>query len=98
MTGSTFFLEFLNLLQLIATVIALVAVFVYLSERNSQINQNAEDIGELKSIVSDLVKAQIAASTNLAGAQRMIDDLSRRIEHLEQNRCTHCGAAAAGGA
>ncbi len=86
MTGSTLFLELLSLFQLFVVIVGVAGVFVYLGERNSQIGRNATDIDELKSIVTDLVKAQIAATTNLTNCQRMIDDLSRRIERLEATR------------
>lgn len=84
--------EFMAYMQFVAMVAGVAAIFIHIGNRDQQIRSLARSVDELKSIVADLVKAQIAASTNVAHAQRMIDDLSRRIEHLEQNRCTRCGA------
>lgn len=80
--------------QFMAMVAGVAAIFIHIGHRDAQISSLASSVDELKSIVADLVKAQIAATTNAAHGQRMIDDLSRRIEHLEQHRCTHCGAEA----
>ena len=80
--------------QFMAMVAGVAAIFIHIGHRDQQLNSLAHSVDELKSIVADLVKAQIAATTNVAHAQRMIDDLSRRIEHIEHGRCERCGAEA----
>ena len=85
--------ELMAYFQFVAMVAAVAAIFIHIGHRDQQLNSLASSVDELKSIVADLLKAQITATTNVTHAQRMIDDLSRRIEHLEHNRCTHCGAA-----
>ncbi len=85
-------------LQLSAMIAGVAAIFIHIGHRDQQLRSLANSVEELRSIVSDLVKAQIAASTNVAHAQRMIDDLSRRIEHIEQSRCPSRGVTAAEGA
>ncbi len=86
-------MELLAYFQLIALIGGVAAIFIHIGHRDAQLHSLARSVDELKSIVADLLKAQVAATTNAANSQRLIDDLSRRIEHLEHHRCIHCGSA-----
>jgi len=85
--------ETLAYLQLVTLIAGVGGLFVHIGHRDQQLVSLARSVDELKSIVADLVKTQIAATTNAANSQRLIDDLSRRIEHLEHHRCVHCGSS-----
>lgn len=84
--------------QFMAMVAGVAAIFVHIGHRDQQLASLASSVDELKSIVADLVKAQIAATTNVTHAQKLIDDVSRRLEHVEHGRCERCGATCSEGA
>jgi len=82
MTGSTLMLEMLGWFQLMAVIFGLVAVFVYLGERNGQIDQNARAIAKLTSAVDDLVRSQATMNASIASGQRAIEGVIRRLDDV----------------
>ena len=72
-----------NLLQLIVMCIAVGSVFFTFGSRDEALSDALEEITELKSISSDLVKAQVLSQAKDGEHGRMLDDILRRLDRLE---------------
>ena len=74
----------LQWLQLIVLAVGVAGFFTVLGSKSETLNRVSIDISELKSIVSDLVKAQISISVNDALHSEMLQDLKVRVTELER--------------
>ena len=75
-----------SLLQLIVLCIAVGSVFFTFGVRDEALNNALEEISELKSISSDLVKAQVLSQAKDGEHDRMLDDILRRLDRLEESQ------------
>lgn len=75
-----------NLLQLIVLCIAVGSVFFAFGSRDEALSDALEEITELKSISSDLVKAQVLSQAKDGEHDRMLDDILRRLDRLEVSK------------
>lgn len=74
----------LQWLQLIVLAVGVAGFFTVLGNKSATLDRVSIDLAELKSIVSDLVKAQIAISVNDALHTQMLQELKLRIAELEK--------------
>lgn len=74
----------LQWLQLIVLAVGVAGFFTVLGNKSAALDRVSIDLAELKSIVSDLVKAQIAISVNDALHTQMLQELKLRIAELEK--------------
>ena len=74
----------LQWLQLIVLAIGVAGFFTVLGNKTATLDRATVDLAEIKSIVSDLVKAQIAISVNDALHTEMLQDLKTRVTDLER--------------
>lgn len=81
--------ELLTYLQLAVSVICVAALLMQLGRKDQLLVTMAKSVDELKAITTDLVKAQVATTTNQAHAQRDLDEIARRVRHLEQAQVAH---------
>ena len=72
-----------NVLQLAVLVIGVGGVFFALGGRDEVIKDAVHEISELKSISSDLVKAQVLSQAKNGEQDRMLADILRRLERIE---------------
>ncbi len=72
-----------QVLQLVTLIIGLVVVSMSLGAKGEQLEAHHEDMVEMRSIVKDLVKAQIANTVNGKNTDARLADLSKRIHELE---------------
>lgn len=75
-----------NIAQLFALVSGLAWLGIEAGKRDERLAFMVSDVTELRGIVTDLTKAQIAGATAAAGTTRELDALRNRIERLEINR------------
>ena len=73
-----------NVLQLGVLVIGVGGVFFALGGRDEVIRDAVHEISELKSISSDLVKAQVLSQAQNGEQDRMLADILRRLERIEE--------------
>jgi len=73
-----------QIIQTFVLAAAAAGIFLSVGRRDRDIDHNAAQIDELKSISSDLVKSQILAEANDATHTKTLDELKERIEILEQ--------------
>lgn len=57
-----------------------------IGRRDATIDQHAMQLGELKSITTDLVKAQLSLSGNDQVLAQRLQDLERRLASLETTK------------
>lgn len=69
--------------QLIVLIIGIAAAMLAIGRRDQQINQNVQDIGELRNISEDLLKTSIASQMSDEFQNEQLRALLRRIEKLE---------------
>ena len=74
----------LQWIQLFVLTIGVIGFFTMLGSKSEAINRTISDLGELKSIVQDLVKSQITFAVNDGRNQAMLDDLRTRVSDLEK--------------
>lgn len=70
--------------QLGILAIGVSAFFIDIGKRQQILEKTNQDLSELKTIVQDLVKAQIQVSSNDARHQAMLEDLRLRVIELER--------------
>jgi hypothetical protein len=70
-------------LQLIVLLVGVATIFTTIGKRDQQISDTAESLGELQSIVHELVKSQVAGATKDAEHDRILENLNQRIYRLE---------------
>tara|TARA_R100001086_G_scaffold245909_2_gene177458 strand:- start:815 stop:1078 length:264 start_codon:yes stop_codon:yes gene_type:complete len=73
-----------NVLQLAVLVVGAGGVFFALGGRDEVIKDAVHEISELKSISSDLVKAQVLSQAKNGEQDRMLADILRRLERIEE--------------
>lgn len=72
--------------QLIVLAIGVGGFFIDIGKRSQLLDKTNQDLSELKTIVQDLVKAQIQVSANDSAHRTMLDDLKQRVVELERRR------------
>lgn len=72
--------------QLVVLAIGVGGFFIDIGKRSQLLDKTNQDLGELKTIVQDLVKAQIQVSANDATHKAMLDDLKQRVIELERRK------------
>lgn len=78
--------DLMQLGQLILLALGVAGFFVDIGKRSQLIDKTDKDLGELKVIVQDLVKAQIQVSSNDARHGALLDDLKERVIELERKK------------
>lgn len=69
--------------QLIVLIVGIGTAMLAIGRRDQQINQNVQDIGELRNISEDLLKTSIASQMSDEFQNEQLRALLRRIEKLE---------------
>ena len=69
--------------QLIVLILGIASVMVAIGKRDAQLERNIEDIAELRSISSDVLKASIASQMTDTWQNEQLQNLLLRIEQLE---------------
>ena len=85
-SGSLDLSRLLNLLQSLVLLTTVGAVFMSVGMSKQTLDQNSMSIEELRGIASDLVRAQVLSAANDEKHVGMIQDISRRLEKLEDSR------------
>lgn len=70
-------------LQLVVLLVGVATIFTNIGKRDQQISDTVENLGELQSIVHDLVKSQVAGATKDGEHDRVLQDLNQRVYRLE---------------
>jgi len=70
-------------LQLVVLLVGVATIFTNIGKRDQQITDTVENLGELQSIVHDLVKSQVAGATKDGEHDRVLQDLNQRVYRLE---------------
>ncbi len=70
-------------LQLVVLLVGVATIFTNIGKRDQQISDTVESLGELQSIVHDLVKSQVAGATKDGEHDRVLQDLNQRVYRLE---------------
>lgn len=78
--------EFAQWAQLIVLAVGVSAFFVDIGKRSQLLDKTDKDLGDLRFIVQDLVKAQIQISSNDARHSAMLEDLKQRVIELERKK------------
>lgn len=66
--------------------VGLSSVAVSIGRRDATIDQHSSQLGELKSITSDLVRAQLTLIGNDQVTAQRLQDLERRLAAVETNK------------
>jgi len=72
-----------GVLQLAVLIIGVGGVFFTIGVRDAALEDAVAEVSELKSISSDLVKAQVLSSAKDGEHDRILNDILRRLERLE---------------
>jgi hypothetical protein len=72
-----------SVLQLAVLIVGVGGVFFTIGLRDAALEDAVAEVSELKSISSDLVKAQVLSSAKNSEHDRMLTDILRRLERLE---------------
>jgi len=78
--------DIMQLAQLLVIAAGVFGFFIDIGKRSQLIDKTDKDLSELKTIVQDLVKAQIQISSNDAKHGAMLDDLKQRVIELERKK------------
>lgn len=70
-------------LQLVVLLVGVATIFTNIGKRDQQISDTVVSLGELQSIVHDLVKSQVAGATKDGEHDRVLQDLNQRVYRLE---------------
>ena len=73
-----------SVLQLIVICLGVGGVFFAIGTKDESLRNATEDISELKSISSDLVRSQVLSQTQDALHSQMLEDILRRLDNLER--------------
>lgn len=82
-TVSIGFDRVVNVSQLVALIAGLWWIGVEAGKRDERLGATMESVTELRQIVTDLTKAQIAGATQQSGMARELDSLRARIDRME---------------
>lgn len=72
--------------QVCVFAVGLSSVAVSIGRRDATIDQHSSQLGELKSITSDLVRAQLTLIGNDQVTAQRLQDLERRLAAVETNK------------
>ena len=72
-----------GLLQLVVLVFGVGGLFFAVGQREASLDNVQKEVSELKSISSDLVKAQVLSSAKDGEHDRVLRDILRRLDRLE---------------
>lgn len=75
-----------NVLQLVVLVLGVGGLFYTIGQRDNTLAMVASEVSDLKSISSDLVKAQVLSSAKDGEHDRILQDILRRLDRLEVGR------------
>ena len=75
--------DFWQILQTIVLTATAAGLFLSVGRRAQEISAHSGQISELREITMDLVKAQVLGQANDNSHMRVLDELKRRIERLE---------------
>ena len=78
--------KILQLIQLVVIAAGVAGFFVDIGKRSSMLDKNTDDLTELKTIVQDLVKAQIQVASTDARHSALLEDLRQRVIELERRK------------
>lgn len=78
--------DLMQLGQLILLALGVGGFFIDIGKRSQLIDRTDKDLSELKTIVQDLVKAQIQVSSNDAKHSALLEDLKERVIELERRK------------
>lgn len=76
----------LQSLQLGTLVIGVAGIFLTMGRKDARLEVNTEEIGELREIASDLVKASVESTATNHDQDRQLAELRNRIARLEPTR------------
>ena len=72
-----------GVLQLVVLVLGVGGLFFAVGQREAALESVQKEVSELKSISSDLVKAQVLSSAKDGEHDRVLRDILRRLDRLE---------------
>ena len=72
-----------GVLQLAVLIVGVGGIFFTFGVRDASLQDVVAEVSELKSISSDLVKAQVLSSAKDGEHDRILDDILRRLARLE---------------
>ena len=72
-----------NVLQLVVLVLGVGGLFFTVGQREAALDNVQQEVSDLKSISSDLVKAQVLSSAKDGEHDRVLRDILRRLDRLE---------------
>ena len=75
-----------GILQLVVLCVAVGGIFFTFGSRDEVLNDAVQEISDLKSISSDLVKAQVLSQAKDGEHMRMLEDILRRLDRLESSK------------
>lgn len=75
-----------SVLQLVVICLGVGGIFFTIGTKDETLRNATEDITELKSISSDLVRSQLLSQTQDAKQGQMLADILRRLDRLEESR------------
>lgn len=73
-----------GVLQLVVLVLGVGGLFFTVGQREAALDNVQQEVSDLKSISSDLVKAQVLSSAKDGEHDRVLRDILRRLDRLEQ--------------
>lgn len=73
-----------GILQLIVLVVGVGGIFFTIGSKEAALSSAVNEITELKGISSDLVKAQVLSQAKDGEHDRILEDILRRINRLEE--------------
>ena len=76
--------ELLTLVQTFAIVGGLVMMFIRIGKRDQVLEQTDRGLQQLHDITKDLLKSVVALSTTVKHHDEQMQQISRRVERLEQ--------------
>jgi len=75
-----------GVLQLVVLVLGVGGLFYTIGQKDNTLQMVATEVSDLKSISSDLVKAQVLSSAKDGEHDRILQDILRRLDRLEVGR------------
>ena len=73
-----------NILQLVVLVLGVGGLFYAIGQKESTLAMVASEVSDLKSISSDLVKAQVLSSAKDGEHDRILQDILQRLDRLDR--------------
>lgn len=76
----------MQLLQLVVLIFGVAGVFMHIGSKDTQLQNNTQDIQEIKGIAQDLLETQITSTANDARLFEALESLKTRVALLEKPR------------